>query len=257
VTGVSLTSGREFTAPIVVSSLDPKRTLLSLVDPVVLGPLLSWRAGNVRVPGVVGKVNLALERIPRFAAAGGDDRARLAGRIVIAPGIDYLERAFDASKYGRVSEEPYLEATLATLSDPSEVLAPRGGHVMSVIVQWAPYHLRGSDWAAEREGLGDLVMKTLEGYAPGLSDLVVGREVITPLDLEQEYGLTGGHPLHGEPALDQFFAWRPLLGLSRYRLVPDGLYLCGSGAHPGGGVTGGPGQNAAREILADRKRSFR
>jgi phytoene dehydrogenase-like protein len=195
--------------------------------------------------------------LPRFAAVGGDDPARLAGRIIIAPGIDYLERAFDASKYGRVSEEPYLEATIPTLSDPSELLAPQGAHVMSVIVQWAPYHLRDGDWASEREGLGDLVMKTLEAYAPGLSDLVVGRQVITPLDLEQEYGLTGGHPLHGEPGLDQFFAWRPLLGLSRYRLVPEGLYLCGSGAHPGGGVTGGPGQNAAREILADRKRSPR
>jgi phytoene dehydrogenase-like protein len=257
VTGVALASGHEFVAPIVVSSLDPKRTLLGLVDPVVLGPTLSWRAGNVRVPGVVGKVNLALERLPRFAAAGGEDPARLAGRILIAPGIDYLERAFDASKYGRVSEEPYLEATIPTLSDPSEVLAPEGGHVLSVIVQWAPFHLRDGDWASEREGLGDLVMKTMEAYAPGLSDLVVGRQVITPLDLEQEYGMTGGHPLHGEPGLDQFFAWRPMLGLSRYRLVPDGLYLCGSGAHPGGGVTGGPGQNAAREILADRKRSAR
>jgi phytoene dehydrogenase-like protein len=256
VTGVSLTSGREFTAPIVVSSLDPKRTLLGLVDPIILGPTLSWRAGNVRVPGVVGKVNLALERMPRFAAAGGDDPAHLSGRIVIAPGIDYLERAFDASKYGRVSEAPYLEATIPTLTDPAE-RAPEGGHVMSVIVQWAPYRLRDGDWSSEREGLGDLVMKTLEAYAPGLSDLVVGRQVITPVDLEQDYGLTGGHPLHGEPALDQFFAWRPLLGLSRYRLVPDGLYLCGSGAHPGGGVTGGPGQNAAREILADRKRSSR
>jgi phytoene dehydrogenase-like protein len=254
VTGVALTSGHEFVAPIVVSSLDPRRTLLGLVDPVALGPTLSWRAGNVRLPGVVGKVNLALERLPRFSAAGGDDPVRLSGRIVIAPGIDYLERAFDASKYGRVSEEPYLEATIPTLTDAAD-RAPQGGHVMSVIVQWAPYHLREGDWASEREGLGDLVVKTLEAYAPGLSDLVVGREVITPLDLEQEYGLTGGHPLHGEPSLDQFFAWRPLLGLSRYRLVPAGLYLCGSGAHPGGGVTGGPGQNAAREILADRKRS--
>jgi len=256
VSGVSLESGQEFTAPIVVSSLDPKRTLLGLVDPVVLGPTLSWRASNVRVPGVVAKVNLALERLPRFAAAGGDEPARLSGRIVIASGIDYLERAFDASKYGRVSDEPYLEATIPTLADPAE-RAPEGGHVMSVIVQWTPYHRRDGTWAGEREGLGDLVMKTLEAHAPGLSDLVVGRQVITPLDLEEEYGLTGGHPLHAEPGLDQFFAWRPLLGLSRYRLVPEGLYLCGSGAHPGGGVTGGPGQNAAREILADRKRSPR
>jgi phytoene dehydrogenase-like protein len=257
VTGVSAASGQEFEAAVVISNLDPKRTLLDLVDPVALGPTLAWRAGNIRTPGVMAKVNLALERLPRFAATGGDDPSRLAGRIVIAPGIDYLERAFDASKYGRVSEEPYLEATIPSLADPSGDLAPADGHVMSVIAQWTPYRLADGEWASEREGLGDLVMKTLESYAPGLSDLVVGREVITPVDLERDYGLTGGHPFHAEPGLDQFFAWRPLLGMARYRLVPDGLHLCGAGAHPGGGVTGGPGQNAARQILADRKRTRR
>ena len=125
---------------------------------------------------------------------------------------------------------------------------------MSVIVQWAPYHLREGDWDLEREGLGDLVLKSLEAYAPGLSDLVIARQVLTPLDLERDYGLTEGHPLHGEPGLDQFFAWRPLLGHARYRFGIEGLYLCGSGAHPGGGVTGAPGANAAREILSDLKR---
>jgi phytoene dehydrogenase-like protein len=121
-------------------------------------------------------------------------------------------------------------------------------------MQWAPYHRREGSWDAERDGLGDLVLKSLEAYAPGISDLVVGRQVITPVDLELEYGLTEGHPLHGEPGLDQLFAWRPLLGQARYRLVLRGLYLCGSGAHPGGGVTGAPGANAAREILADNRR---
>ena len=249
--GVALASGEELRAPVVVSGLDPKRTLLALVDPVSLGPTLAWRAGNLRLPGVVGKVNLALAGLPRFAGAGGEDPARLAGRIVVAPGIHYLERAFDASKYGRVSEEPYLEATVPSLLDPS--LAPPGQHVMSVLIQWAPYHRREGSWDTEREGLGDLVLKTLETYAPGIADLVVGRQVITPLDLERDYGLTEGHPLHGEPALDQFFAWRPLLGSARYRLPLPGLYLCGSGAHPGGGVTGAPGANAAREIIGDRK----
>jgi phytoene dehydrogenase-like protein len=124
---------------------------------------------------------------------------------------------------------------------------------MSVLVQWAPYHLREGSWEAEREGLGDLVLKTLEAYAPGLADLVVGRRVVTPLDLERDYGLTEGHPMHGEPALDQFFAWRPLLGSARYRLPLPGLYLCGAGAHPGGGITGATGANAAREIISDRK----
>jgi phytoene dehydrogenase-like protein len=252
VTGVALASGEEVCSPIVVSGADPKRTLLRLIDPVVLGPNLVWRAGNLRLPGAVAKVNLALSGLPAFAADGGAETQRLEGRIVVAPGIDYLERAFDASKYGRVSEQPYLEATIPSLADPS--LAPEDNHVMSVLVQWAPYHRREGTWDAERDGLGDLVLKTLEAFAPGLSDLVVGRQVITPLDLEREYGLTEGHPLHGEPGLDQLFAWRPLLGQARYRLALRGLYLCGSGAHPGGGVTGAPGANAAREILADRKR---
>jgi phytoene dehydrogenase-like protein len=211
-----------------------------------------WRAGNLRLPGVVAKVNLALSALPAFIAEGGDEVDRLKGRIVVAPGIEHLERAFDASKYGRVSEAPYLEATIPSLSDPG--LAPERGHVMSILMQYAPYHRRDGDWDTEREGLGDLVLKTLEGLAPGISDLVVARHVLTPLDLERDYGLTEGHPLHGEPALDQFFAWRPMLGHARYRLALGGLYLCGSGAHPGGGITGGPGVNAAREILADRKR---
>lgn len=251
VTGVALASGEEISSPIVVSGADPKRTL-ALIDPAAAGPTLVWRAGNLRLPGVVAKVNLALSGLPAFAAEGGDEVERLKGRIVVAPGIDYLERAFDASKYGTVSEKPYLEATLPSLADPG--LAPEGGHVMSVLMQYAPYHRRDGDWDTERDGLGDLVLKMLEASAPGVSDLVVARQVLTPLDLERDYGFTEGHPLHGEPSLDQFFAWRPMLGHARYRLALRGLYLCGSGAHPGGGITGGPGVNAAREILADRKR---
>ncbi|HEX9312959.1 MAG TPA: NAD(P)/FAD-dependent oxidoreductase, partial [Actinomycetota bacterium] len=248
VSGVALASGEEIEAPVVASSADPKRTLLSLVDPVALGPTLVWRGRNLRMGGTVAKVNLALDAMPSFPSTGGDLR-RLEGRIVIAPGIDDLERAFDASKYGRVSDSPYLEATIPSLVDPS--LVPEGSHVMSVLVQYAPYRLRESTWDAEREGLGDLVLKTLEGYAPGLSDRVIARQVITPLDLERDYGLTEGHPLHGEPGLDQFFAWRPLLGHASYRFALPGLYLCGAGAHPGGGVTGAPGANAARAILSD------
>ena len=252
VTGVALPSGEEISVRAIVSGADPKTTLLRFVDPMVLGPTLSWRAGNIRTPGVMAKVNLGLSAVPRFTAAEGADDV-LRGRILMAPGIDALERAFDASKYGRVSDEPSLEATIPTLSDPS--LAPEGVHVMSIAVQWTPYRLREGDWEAERERLGDLVLKTMERYAPGISDLVTARQVITPVDLEREYGMTGGHPLHGEPALDQWFAWRPLLGHARYRMPVEGLYLCGSGAHPGGGVTGGPGANAAREILADLKRA--
>jgi phytoene dehydrogenase-like protein len=251
--GVALANGEEIPARVIVSSADPKRTLTTLVDPVEIGPHLRWRARNIRTPGAVSKVNLALSRLPAFAGAAPE---RLAGRIVIAPSIDYLERGFDASKYGRVSEEPYLEATIPTLSDPT--LAPEGTHVMSVVAQWTPYELREGDWSAERERLADVVVKTMERYAPGLGELVTARQGMTPVDLEAEYGLSGGHPYHAEPGLDQFFAWRPLFGHARYRFGLPGLYLCGSGAHPGGGVTGAPGANAAREILGDlKKRSTR
>lgn len=253
VTGVALDSGQEIRARAVVSATDPKRTLAHLVDPIAVGPHLAWRARNIRMPGMVAKVNLALDTLPSFAGLpSGEADGRLDGRIVVATGIDALERAFDASKYGRVSDEPYLEATIPSLTDPS--LAPPGRHVMSVLVQYAPYHRRVGDWDSSREELGDLVLGRLEQFAPGITDRVLARQVITPLDLERDYGLTEGHPLHGEPGLDQFFAWRPLLGHARYRLALHGLYLCGSGAHPGGGVTGGPGANAAREILSDLRR---
>jgi phytoene dehydrogenase-like protein len=257
VTGVTLATGEEIAAVSVVSGLDPKRTLTTLCDPVAIGPSMLWRAGNFRTPGVVSKVNLVLGGLPRFTAAGGDDEALARGRIVVAPGIDAIERAFDASKYGRVSDELVLEATIPSLIDPSLVAgAPEGTHVMSVVAQYTPYRLRDGSWDDDgrREAIADAVVGTLGRYAPGIGGLVREREVLTPLDLERDYGLSGGHPLHGEPGLDQFFLWRPFLGHSRYRLPIEGLYLAGSGAHPGGGVTGQPGQNAAREILADAKR---
>jgi phytoene dehydrogenase-like protein len=257
VTGVALASGEEISAPAVVSGLDPKRTLTRLCDPVAVGPSMLWRAGNYRTPGVVSKVNLVLGGLPRFTAAAGDDETLLRGRIVVAPGIDAMERAFDASKYGRVSESLVFEATIPSLVDPSLVEgAPDGTHVMSVIAQYTPYVLRHGTWddGGRRDILADQVVASLDALAPGFAGLVREREVLTPLDLERDYGLSGGHPLHGEPGLDQFFLWRPFLGHARYRLPLEGLYLAGSGAHPGGGVTGQPGQNAAREILADLKR---
>ena len=204
----------------------------------------------VRATGCVAKVNLVLGGVPRFAGATTEE---LKGRIVIAPTVDYLERGADAAKYRRISAAPYLEAVIPSLTDPT--IAPEGTHVMSVVAQWAPYRLRDGDWTTERDSLGDLVLKTLEHHAPGFQDLVVAREVLTPVDLEREFGVTEGHMLHGEPGLDQWFAWRPLLGLARYRMPIAGLYSCGSGSHPGGNVTGLPGRNAAREVLADlRKR---
>jgi phytoene dehydrogenase-like protein len=258
VTGVALASGEQISAPVVVGGIDPKRLLTTLVDPVALGPNLGWRAGNIRTPGVVAKVNLVLRRLPKFTAARDGIEEVLRGRIVIAPGIDAMEHAFDASKYGRISDEPILEATIPSLADPSLVEGARAGtHVMSVVAQYAPYRLRGPRWEDRREALGDRVLAVLETVAPGISRVVTAREVLTPLDLERDFGLTGGHPLHAEPGLDQFFLWRPLLGHARYRMPLDGLYLAGSGAHPGGGITGGPGQNAAHEIIRDWKKGRR
>ena len=252
-TGVVLADGEEIAARAVVSGLDPKRTLLGLLDPVALGPSLGWRAGNIRTPGVVAKVNLALRKLPSFPAAGDDPRL-LRGRILVTPGIDPMERAFDASKYGRWSEQPILEATIPSLVDPDLIDGARPGtQVMSVIAQYAPYRLADGlgSWDDHRDKLGDAVVATLETVAPGIGKLVSHRQVLTPVDLESRYGLTGGHPLHGEAGLDQWALWRPLLGHARYRIALERLYLCGSGAHPGGGVTGGPGQNAAREVVAD------
>jgi len=255
VNGVVLASGEEIVAPVVVAGIDPKRLLTGLVDPVAIGPSLRWRAGNLRTPGSVAKVNLVLDGLPEMPAAGGDPR-RLRGRILVGfTAIDDVERAFDAAKYGRLSDQPVLEATIPSLADPSLVAdAPEGTHVMSVLAQWAPYRLREGDWDARRDELGDRVLARLETVAPGIAGRVRSRAILTPLDLERDYGLTGGHPLHVEPGLESFFLWRPLLGWARYRMPVGGLYLAGSGAHPGGGVTGLPGRNAAREVLADIRR---
>ncbi len=248
VSGVTLTDGTELDARVLVSAADPKTTL-RLCDPADLGPALVWRGENIRQPGATARVNLALSSLPVFNGADGAERLR--GRIVIAPSIDDVELAMDAHKYGRVAEEPLLEATIPTLVDPS--LAPAGKHVMSVVFQAAPRHLRDGDWATERDRVGDIVVKTLERYAPGLGELIEARQVITPEDMETAHGLAGGHVQHAEPGLDQFFAWRPLLGHARYAFALDGLYLAGSGAHPGGGVTGGPGANAAKQLLKDKR----
>ena len=258
VTGVVLESGEEIAAPAVVSGLGPKALLTVLVDPVTVGPNMRWRAGNIRTPAVSAKVNLVLDGLPEFPAAGGDARL-LRGRIQVGTtSIDTLERAFDASKYGNFAEQPVLEATIPSLVDPSLVAGAKPGtHVMSVIAQWMPSGIAPADWDARRDAVGDAVLRSLETVAPGISSRVTARQVLTPADLEREFGLAGGHPMHAEPALDSFWLWRPLLGWSRYRMPVSGLYLAGSGAHPGGGVTGAPGQNAAREVLADRRKRRR
>ncbi len=258
VTGVVLESGEEIAAPAVVSGLGPKPLLTALLDPVTIGPNMRWRAGNIRTPAVSAKVNLVLDGLPEFPAAAGDPRL-LRGRIQVGTtSIDAMEHAFDASKYGEFADQPVLEATIPSLVDPSLVAgAPAGTQVMSVVAQWMPSGRSDAEWDSQRDAVGDAVLRSLETVAPGVSARVKARQVLTPADLEREFGLTGGHPMHAEPALDSFWLWRPLLGWSRYRMPVSGLYLAGSGAHPGGGVTGAPGRNAAREVLADRRRRRR
>src|SRR5215472_12247731 len=247
---VILKSGEEIPAKAIISNADPKRTLLKLVDPTHLAPDFALKLQHYRMMGTVAKVNLALSGLPKFTALNGNNAA-LSGRIQISHGIDYLEHAFDESKYGEFSKQPYLEATIPSLTDPS--LAPPGQHVMSIYMQYAPYKLKG-DWEVQRGALGDAVMKTLAQYAPNLPELVVARQVITPKDLEDSYGLTAGQIFHGELALDQFFTMRPLLDWARYRTPIENLYLCGNGTHPGVGLTGGSGANAAKEIAKAIKR---
>ncbi|MGH9734839.1 MAG: phytoene desaturase family protein [Candidatus Acidiferrales bacterium] len=252
--GVALASGEEIGTNTVVSSADPRRTFLGLLDPVHLPTSFVVKTQHYRASGTMAKLNLALDSLPSFIALrdANDAKGKLAGRIHIGPEIDYLERAFDHSKYGEFSANPYLDVMIPTLLDPS--LAPPGKHVMSVCMQFAPYRLKNGDWVSERDPLRNAIIGTLAQYAPDLPSKILAAQTITPADLESEYGLSGGHPFHGELALDQIFTMRPLLGWARYRTPVRGLYLCGSGTHPGNGVTGASGANAAREVLKDFRR---
>ncbi len=250
---VVLTNGEQIQARTIVSNADPRRTLLRLVDPALLEPDVRNRYADYRCEGAVAKVNLALSALPKFAALasanGGTPAgsAALQGRIHIGPAVEYLERAFDDAKYGDLSKRPFLEVTIPTLIDPS--LAPEGRHVMSILVQYAPYRLKTGDWESRRKDLVDIVVRTLAVYAPDLPDLILHGESLTPRDLENDFSLTGGHMFHGEETLDQLFTMRPVIGWGRYATPVRGLYLCGAGTHPGGGITGASGANAARAIL--------
>jgi phytoene dehydrogenase-like protein len=252
VSQVSLDGGEEIRTRAVVSNADPRTTFLKLVDPTWLDPSFVSKARNYRAAGVSAKINLALSGLPAFSGIDAHDAAtKLSGRIHVGPDIDYLERAFDAAKYGDYSPRPYLDITIPSLLDPG--LAPAGAHVMSVYVQYAPYQLKHGDWHSRRDEFADNAIKVLSDYAPNLKELIVARQVITPLDLEETYGMSGGHIHHGEQSLDQSFTFRPLIGWAQYRTPIKGLYLCGAGTHPGGGISGGPGANAARETIKDFK----
>jgi phytoene dehydrogenase-like protein len=204
--------------------------------------------------GTVAKLNFVLDGLPSFAAArdlpqGIGAEEALGGRIIIAPTVEHIDRAFDASKYGAWSERPWLECAIPTIADPS--LASGGRHVLSVYAQYAPYELRSGPWSASRDAFTRAVLGVLSEHAPGLESRIVASELLTPDDLEHEHGLTGGHVHHGEMALDQLFVMRPLLGHAQHRTPIRGLYLCGAGTHPGGGITGANGTNAARVVVAD------
>jgi len=254
--GVTLASGESIAARAVVSNVDPKRTLLGLLDPVHLAPEFVRRVQNIRAHGTLAKVNYAVSALPRFsglASLGSDEQAAaLSGRIRLARNIDGIERAFDAAKYGTFAHEPWIELTIPSLADPG--LVTQGGHVVSAYVQYAPYHLRDSNWNAERESLAIAATATIAHYAPGFHSAIIAREVITPFDLEHTYGLTGGHIFHGELSLDQWFVTRPALGWARYRTPIANLFLCGSGTHPGTGLDGRAGALAAKEIARALKR---
>lgn len=243
VRGVRQADGRVLDADLVVSAIDPISTF-ALCDPTALPTEFRWRVRHYRSTGTLAKVNLALSGAP---VVPGADRAQLATRLRMAPDIDFMERAFDAVKYGEYSTEPWLEAVVPSLADPT--LAPAGAHVLSVYAQYAPLVLRHGSWDSARASLLASVLATLDRYMPGIRSVIVEAEVLTPADLAREWGMTGGHIHHGELTLDQLHTMRPLLGWSQYRTPLQKLWLCGAGTHPGLGLTGGSGANAAREIL--------
>ena len=243
-TGVRLLDGEELSARAIISSADPRRTFFTLVGPTNLEPRFMRSVRNIIFRGSTAKVNLALSGLPTFN--GQQSIEQLSGHIRISPSLEYLERAYDDAKYGRISRQPFLDVVIPTLTDAA--LAPQGHHVMSIRMQYAPYELHESDWDAQREPLGDLIVDTLSQYAPDLKEHIVHRQVLTPLDWEREYGLTEGSIFHGQMGLDQLLVMRPVAGWSQYRTPVPNLFLCGAGAHPGGGITGAPGYNAAREV---------
>ena len=248
VRGVALGGGEEIAGHVIASNLDPKRTFLRLIDAGDLDVEFLDGIRKFRSEGTSLKMNLALSGLPEFAAWPGAPGPQHRATMHICPSIEYVERAWDDAKYGRPSQAPLIEMTIPTMYDAS--LAPAGRHIMGIFLQYAPYTLKESNWDAEREPYAERVLDAIEEYCPNIRRIVVERQTLTPLDLERRFGLTGGNIFHGEMSLDQMFVMRPLAGWARYRTPIQGLYLCGSGAHPGGGVMGAAGHNAAREILA-------
>ena len=244
--GVVLADGTELQADLVASSVDPRLTFLRLLDPAMLPDDFVADVRRYKFRGSSAKVNLALDALPDFTCRPGPG-PHLRGAISISPGVDYMERAYDDAKYGRFSRRPYIDIVIPSLTDAS--LAPPGKHVMSCFVQYAPYHLKESTWDDQREALGDTVIDTLAEYAPNIRSIIRHRQVLTPLDLEREWSLSEGNIFQGELTLEQLFFLRPAPGWAQYRTPIRNLYMCGSATHPGGGIMGAPGRNAAMRIL--------
>jgi len=255
VTGVALLSGDEFHAPVVASNADARVTFTRLVDPGALPPEFVAAVGRISYESASLKINVALGELPSFRACPGSEPGpQHRGTIHICPDMDYIERAYDDAKYGQPSARPVLECTIPSVVDPT--VAPPGRHLMSIFVQYAPYALRGSTWDVEGERFADRCFDLLDEYAPNFSRAVLARQVLTPLDIERTFNLTGGNIFQGAMTPGQLFSLRPVPGYAGYRTPVKGLYLCGAAAHPGGGVMGTPGWNAAREILRARRFRF-
>jgi phytoene dehydrogenase-like protein len=248
--GVATTSGDEYYASVVSSSVDPNLTFLKMVDPKYLSDEFRDQVKRYKYRGSSGKVNLALDGLPDFTCLPGEGH-HLRGATSISPSVDYMERAYDDAKYGNYSRRPYIDMVIPSLTDPS--IAPPGKHVMSCFVQYAPYKLKEGTWDEKREAFGDNVIDTIAEFAPNLKNIIVGRQVVTPLDLEREFGLTEGNIFQGELSLEQLFFLRPVPGWAQYKTPIQNLWMCGSATHPGGGIMGAPGRLAALEILRHTK----
>jgi len=249
--GVVLANGDEIHASIISSSIDPRQTFIHLIENGHLPNEFLDEIRRYKFRGSSGKVNLALDALPNFKAMPGPG-AHLRGAISISPSVEYMERAYDDAKYGNFSRRPYIDMVIPTLTDPS--VAPPGKHILSCFVQYAPYKLRpGLNWDDQKEAFGNNVIDTIAEHAPNIKDIIVHKQVVTPLDLEREWGLREGNIFQGELSLEQLFFLRPVPGYAQFRTPIKNLYLCGSATHPGGGIMGGPGRLAALEILKDFK----
>jgi len=250
--GVVLEDGTEIRARIVLSNADPKRTFLKMVAASQLPNEFLHAIRGIKMEGPCAKVNLVLDAEPRFTGTSPDATALERTFYTLVPSLAFAERCYDIAKFGEIPEELWVDCVVSSNADPS--LAPAGKHILTCFVQYVPYHLRQGNWDENRELLGDRVIRKIAEYAPNVPHTIIARQVLTPLDLERTYGLTEGNIFHGDLRLEQLFFMRPVSGWSQYRTPIDGLYLCGAGAHPGGGVTGAPGHNAAHQVLRDWKK---